>query len=320
MKAISNRIRFVGVAALVIGACNGQLVIEDEPEEEPWTGNGPNCPATVPGDLPCDTEGEICAYQYPDTINQGHTTTQSCACWETSATEKSFYCYQSSGSIGECPEQEPSDEDSCFGSFGTECIYPERTRCSCSAATEAWSCEEEEGPDVTPPPESIPTDTPINAMSDSERAAWCGWFATAYNGPGFPEEAPSPVNDEGYTTNTGCRGSGSSAPTCSAFIPGLDRTGCEGNLALSTCDAPIAELTDCVLTVFDLCWPAPHGCARYLSRPGCDRTIAVDARVPVGSTGGTGGSGAGGTFSTGGTTTGSGNTGPTQTLCSVRVR
>src|SRR5215208_8422942 len=54
---------------------------------------------------------------------------------------------------------------------------------------------------------------------------------------------------------------------------GASSNDCMGNFALSSCAAPVSELVDCVLTVFDSCWPAPHGCMRYLEKPGCSGTL-----------------------------------------------
>jgi hypothetical protein len=49
---------------------------------------------------------------------------------------------------------------------------------------------------------------------------------------------------------------------------------CVANLAISSCEATLGDLTDCVLTV-RAGQPAPHGCARYLTAIGCGETIVL---------------------------------------------
>ena len=76
------------------------------------------------------------------------------------------------------------------------------------------------------------------------------------------------------------------------------------------------------LTVHDLCWPSPHGCARYLERPGCDGSIVLSktGRPATHPTGGTGSVGSGGTGNTGtGGAAGSGVV-PERPFCSIRVQ
>jgi hypothetical protein len=81
------------------------------------------------------------------------------------------------------------------------------------------------------------------------------------------------IAEDGYTENSACIGGGEFP--CDARVPLLSVEQCVANLELSSCEAPVSELTDCLVTVYDGCWPAPHGCARYLEKPGCMGTIAV---------------------------------------------
>lgn len=79
--------------------------------------------------------------------------------------------------------------------------------------------------------------------------------------------------------NTACTNGGTDKFMCQAIIPGIPEEYCRGNLALSTCEAPLSELSDCILTVIDSCWPAPHGCARFMDRPNCHGTMAIDSLI-----------------------------------------
>jgi hypothetical protein len=128
-------------------------------------------------------------------------------------------------------------------------------------------------PDYLAHPGSVGPEVPIDELTDDQRDDWCGWYAQAALGPGFPLPADVPVDAEGYTTNSGC--SFSHDFPCRARWPQLSARQCAQNLALSACAAPIAELSDCVATLKSNCQPSPHGCARYLEKPGCSGTIVL---------------------------------------------
>ena len=267
---------FATSAALLVVGCNGMLIVEDEPtgESERWLGNAPDCPAHFPGATPCDVaEGQICSFAEPDTSNAGYVNQALCGCFEASSSTREWYCYQGQSGPWECPVAEPLTGEPCFGNYGTECNYPERTLCTCTSGSGFWSCEELGRADLVAPPASVPADRPITELSDEERADFCDWLVTTYNGPGFPEPPSGEIDENGYTQNRACTFAWD-AP-CSGMIPYIPSAECEANLRLSTCEAPISELGDCVLTVTDSCWPSPHGCARYLERPGCSGTIVV---------------------------------------------
>jgi hypothetical protein len=161
---------------------------------------------------------------------------------------------------------------------------------------------------------------PINTLTPSERAEWCDWFASARLGEGYPEDPAPPVDENGYIFNNGC--SFGNAFMCRAAVPTIPSAMCEANLALSECEAPISELSDCVSTVYDVCWPSPHGCARYFDRPGCDGTVIREHGEGSAGTGATGGSA--GTTATAGTTasagTGAGGASAQIENCSIRVQ
>jgi hypothetical protein len=264
----------LAASTISVAACSAQMLIEDETTDDGGDEITPTCPATIADDAVCDVpEGHICSIHEPDPLNPGSFNERLCGCWEASFSELRWHCYWSAGVHGECPANEPRTGQECFGLYGTECMYPERTLCTCSAESGAFSCEETVFRHVGPPPSSIPADQPIPALSDEERDDWCDWFVTARVGEGFPEPAPAPPDEDGYTHLRGCE-LGWEFP-CLALIPSISSAECEANLRLSSCAAPISELSDCVSTVFESCWPSPHGCARYLERPGCSGTIAV---------------------------------------------
>jgi len=293
------------------------MLVEEEPADEPWTGNAADCP-TIPvaGTVCSVAEGQVCTFDVESEVNEGHHERSLCGCFEASSSERRWYCYMGESSPWECPVEEPSNGESCVGHFGTSCNYPERTVCSCSEDTGGWSCVED-GRDNIPAPPTVPVGTAVNALSDQQRADWCDWYTTVFNGPGYPEPTPAAIDANGYTVNTGCN-FGWEFP-CQGMVPTLSSDYCEGNLRLSTCEAPIAELSDCLRTIVDSCWPSPHGCARYLERPGCDGTIVVSTAGYDGSSGASTG-GTGGTGSVPPGTTGGTSPGGRGAACSIRVQ
>lgn len=310
--------KFAAVAVLATLACDGLLLVEDPPGTL-WEGNAEECPGEIPlGEPDCSiAEGQICLYETPDPLNPGSVVRSLCGCWETSADERRFHCYESGTSSYECPSAEPAHGSSCVGMHDASCSYPERTSCRCVEGTDTWECIETGGLVRDDPPASVDPNKPINTLTPDERAEWCDWFGTARLGEDYPEDPPPEVDENGYTMNTGCTyGRGF---MCEAAIPSIPSTTCQANLALSECEAPISELSDCVMTTHDFCWPAPHGCARYFDRPGCDGTVI--RHHPEGSSGSGGTGGIGATSGAGATDgTGTGGTGGTIANCSIRVQ
>lgn len=274
MNRIGHVRKFAGLCVLSLAACNARMIVEDDPAEEPWAGNAADCPVGLMGGTPCTVaEGQVCVQDIESTVNIGYHDRSLCGCFEASSTERRWFCYLGESAPWECPEAEPSNGERCFGHFGTSCTYPERTNCTCSERSGTWKCEEQGRTDLVAPPSSVPAETPISALSAEERAEWCDWYTTVFNGPGYPEPPAAAVDAMGYTVNTGCNLAWDFP--CQAMVPTVASSDCEANLALASCDAPIAELSDCLLTVVDSCWPSPHGCARYLERPGCNGTMMV---------------------------------------------
>jgi hypothetical protein len=102
---------------------------------------------------------------------------------------------------------------------------------------------------------------------------YCEWYASLGSAPGYPPPEDSEVDSDGKTTNNGC--SFSRGPACNVIVVTLSARQCAQNLALSTCSAPLAELTDCVTTAYNQCLPSPHGCARFLETTGCSGTLVI---------------------------------------------
>lgn len=305
-----------GATLASVGACNGQLAVDDQhagdgasggsppantasggagggtepariehnpPPDVPTQGssvNAASCPSSMPEDeSTCDVaEGQYCTYLYRmEAEDASSATSQSCGCWLASGGTKRWDC-----GIPEpaylCPDAQPQTGADCFGARGVECNYPPTTTCDCTPTsansdTMTWQCESNTVERGSPSgPAGLDPTTPVAALTDAQRAAWCGWYADAWQGPGAPDVADR-VDENGYTTLNGF--TVGSSLECLACVPKVSKAGCAANLSFSTCEAPIGALTDCVLTVLDVCAPAPHGCAPYFDAPNCDGTIVV---------------------------------------------
>lgn len=266
-----NRARLFGVAfvLIVLGACDGKLKISDQKR---WTGNAADCPSTLPDVAsPCNVaEGQICRYTYEQP--PGENNSSLCGCWEAGAGDLRWDCYDMLGFNGTCPDAQPTSGTDCNGDRGARCDYPPMTECECALEGDAvWQCKDL-APHLPGPPTTVDATKPIDQLTAADREAWCKWYLSAYQGPGFPDPPLTPLTPDGMTTDVGCK-LGSPRFECAAVPPQLPPQYCEGNLALSTCKAPLAELSDCVLTTIGDCWPSPHGCARYLEKPGCPGTM-----------------------------------------------
>lgn len=242
------------------------------PGKHPITklGNPEACPAASPtlGDS-CELEGVACGYGPPPGSTDISYT--QCLCGERAAGDLRWDCTGVGSSSASCPTS-VENGSSCFGHYSTECWYPVSIRCTCSPDPGVWECMKGSGrPWETPAPPTLPAaESPINALSDADREAWCRWFQDAASGPGFPPMSDSEVAPDGRTLNSSCTYGYGAA--CNVAVVTVSPRQCVQNLALSECGAPIGNLTDCVTTAFSDCVPSPHGCARYLAA-GCSGTI-----------------------------------------------
>jgi hypothetical protein len=251
------------------------------PVEPGVTNNPAECPALAPSGICNATEGLVCTYR--GTTN-GIFYDYACGCWAGNRTELWWGCSQMTGSEL-CPESEPAATDSCFGARGVECGYAPREICTCStvATDPLWECATlTNAATQLDPPASVNPATPLDAMSDADRQAWCRWYVDLNNGgPGYPEPNVGGVDANGYLYNVGCNVGWDFYDL--AQRPTVPTVYCEQNLALTTCELTVSDLTDCILSVINS-WPSPRGCGRYLDTPGCSGTI-VSHNLPGQSTG-----------------------------------
>jgi hypothetical protein len=265
------------IGGLVVAAgCEGRMTVDEgRPGVQLWQGNPEDCPDSVPADSSSCTlsEGSICAYWSPNP--ETRTEYRACACREASAGTLAWHCYEHAyGNTVDCPAVQPANGADCFGMKGMSCPYPPRWYCACPRGEgPTWTCTDGARRGLPGHPQEPSGTTPITELTDAQRLAWCEWYAFTDREPGTPLPSEQPVDSDGYVAVRGCR-AGNGFP-CDAHMPDLAVSQCAGNLALSSCQAPISELSDCVLTVTDGCWPHPHGCARYLEKPGCAGTIVL---------------------------------------------
>lgn len=249
--------------------------------------NEESCPQSSPSvNDACATEGQWCRYTNEDA--QHNHSYFYCGCWEAGENDLEWSCGMSHGDPEVCPSQPPTPGSSCSGSGGLNCYYtPQSTVCTCPLNGSAdWECHDT-SVSLPAQPSSPDPGTPINELSDGDREAWCTWYLQVYQNSNPPA---TPLNN-GWTTNTGCtNGIGTGGFMCEALFPLIPVEYCKGNLSLSSCAAPVSELSDCLLSVMSIaggeCIPSPHGCARYMEKPGCTGTMALGASTGAGGAGG----------------------------------
>ncbi|MEJ7730212.1 MAG: hypothetical protein WKG00_13465 [Polyangiaceae bacterium] len=263
------------MTTLALG-CDESLVVDGGGAESTWTGNSASCPTAAPDTLDaCGVEGDICAYWDEGETSQHY---RECACRESSSATLAFDCYIAT-TLYSCPATPPVSGESCWGHVGTTCQSPVLSTCTCDAGDDPkWSCvAEHPGADLPAPPATVDPGNSIDALSAAERSAWCAWYDTAHMPPGHPPLPETPLTTDGWTgTDGSCLNGGGDFFSAGSLVH-IPPSYCESNLGISTCEAPVSELTDCVLTILSSAsgghWPYHHGCARYLDKPGCLGTI-----------------------------------------------
>jgi hypothetical protein len=239
----------------------------------PWPGNDSSCPdQPAMWEEPCELEeGVTCAYYYQQANNPQSTSYNECTCRAFCGGEQKWDCYrQITGPYMECPANEPEQDSGCFGSKGLECYYPTNVTCECPTEGDepTWDCGIE-GTPAGEHPTVVEESKLVGELSAEERAAWCAWYAPVE--PGFPQPQVFPADEDGFYPDTGCNTSGTLG--CNVARPNdLPAGACEANLALSTCEATVFDLNDCVLSM-KTGTPSPNGCARYIEAPGCSGTL-----------------------------------------------
>ena len=245
-------------------------VLPSSPEE---------CPASTPQGA-CEIEGLLCEYfGSVDGSNYYH----GCGCFAANNSELWWWCslYTAYDGVYEsypCPATEPEATDSCADATAPECLYLPHDSCSCSFSESdpTWECMtmndnvRANGPEL---PVDLDLTVPVDQLDDAARQTWCHWYVDVTNGSGgFVDRSDGAVDEDGYVQGAGCTMGWDFVNQ--ALLPKVSTTQCEQNLALSTCERPVSDLTDCVKTIRDI-YPSPTGCGRYLDTPGCDGTIVV---------------------------------------------
>jgi hypothetical protein len=237
-----------------------------------WMGNAEDCPAEAPvHNTACDvSEGQVCAYSDPGVLYR------ECACHAYCSEEGplvQWNCYQGiQANPADCPEQQPSTGDDCFGLKGLACLYPVAKQCKCPSdpGEDSWLCQEITGGEPVFPSGVDPA-TIVREMTAADRDAWCSWFADTQLAPGFPAPPVLEPDPDGYYPDTGCY---QGTATCRVDMPAkLPKEPCIANLELSSCAAPVEELSHCVLSMITGGHPYARGCARYLEAAGCEGTM-----------------------------------------------
>lgn len=242
-----------------------------------WVGNQASCSSSVPqNESQCGIEeGQVCSYYFAEAQSQGQSFYSECACRAfcgTSGTELHWDCYRSTGStFVDCPDEQPETGSSCFGSKGTSCLYPPWVTCECPSDPNdsSWRCVFE-APAMQEHPSVVDENAIVSELTEQQRAAFCAWYAPPVE-PGFPEPPVREPNANGFYPYSGC--AVTEALGCTTNLPtGLPAAACEANLALSTCEATMRDLIDCVLSA-QRGNPSPNGCPSYLATPGCSGTL-----------------------------------------------
>jgi hypothetical protein len=176
--------RFLAGAAIFLPACM-RTVVDVGPASgsltdggttgnpSRWKGNESNCPTNLPAstnDDVCDIrEGQSCTFA--SGMSGGRDMQTICTCYEKDRTTKLWYCGPSYENTG-CPAVEPASETDCFGSGGSNCVYPPSTTCNCphDDPNLRWSCPGSRLPPGAPTsaPAEIPENRRVKDLSDAE--------------------------------------------------------------------------------------------------------------------------------------------------------
>lgn len=241
-----------------------------------FTGNDPSCPAEPPSHLStCQVaEWQSCSYRY---VENGVSKWQGCTCFEKTSTLRLWDCGGPAEDEESCPEIQPESGTQCDGVRPYGCNYPWRARCECDTTDSdpRWQCRTPElAPNgKTSGPSDVPELAMIRDLNEAQRRAYCEWFQGSYMPVEFPPKE-SPISEEGYATNLGTVFNNQQffADACMPLPSTVPVSYCMANLQIAPCEATVAELTDCVLTMTHG-RPFPHGCGRFKDRVHCEHTI-----------------------------------------------
>jgi hypothetical protein len=243
-----------------------------------WIGNTSTCPSAdqPPGALtPCDVshEGQFCEYFSKE---DDRTNYNACTCFAKDASTFIWDCHQGGGIAESCQSARPANGADCTGLVDATCPYAEdNIGCTCRAAPNPlWYCagEAKTTPISTPPaPTTLSSDTLVKDLSPGEIQTWCDWYIGVFTAPGSPPPEAHAVGADGYAR--GYAAGYAHGAWGSACVPEVvPASYCAQNLALSACEAPLADLNDCLLNIRTQ-KPSPHGCGRLLGSAGCTDLI-----------------------------------------------
>jgi hypothetical protein len=250
------------------------------------SGNSADCPAqAVEASTACfAAEGTVCAYTRPDPETATQQEYLECTCRADcggAAPVTRWDCHSViMGVQAPCPEEKPEDGSSCFGLRGNDCYYPTETECSCRGDSQSatWKCTSQ-GPQPGAHPTGIDESTRVSDLSADQRAAWCDWLTQRE--PGYPPWPELEPDSDGYYPNDTC--ADTQYLSCAVRMPlSYAASACVANLKLSSCEASLYDLTECVLTLRYR--TNEHGCGHYIDVPGCDGTIALSGPIVDGPT------------------------------------
>jgi hypothetical protein len=237
-----------------------------------FTGNAPSCPASPPefADICNVDEWQSCAYQWNENGSGNYV---GCTCFEQNSSVKRWDCTRTGGDVYGCPFEEPVTGTPCRSGGTFSCSYPPRAGCSCDLndLDAKWKCEDTSSipTQAKAGPASVPESKTVSQLTDAEAATWCTWLLNIDGPRANPPEGP--ISAQGYATNLGSRMNPRFfAEVCMPLV--IPISYCVANLKLAPCEATVAEMNDCALTMAkDI--PYLHGCGRFTARAHCEETI-----------------------------------------------
>jgi hypothetical protein len=240
-----------------------------------WNGNAADCPSSAPesGSACTAADGEICTYD-PSSMHPADAGPPGWYfCVAKDATQNFWVNIDTNeeyvSTPTTCPAVQPAEGQSCTtpSDVTMGCGYP-GAACYCGQDGKAtWHCIDGSPKKPAALPTALDPSKRVVDLTEDDRQAWCEWYDCNIV---YSRYVPQVEGD--HTVDPAC------AASDNLFENGtwaqLPLNLCMGNLRISTCEAKLQDLTDC-LSTFRQDWPIGAGCARYFATPGCSGTIAV---------------------------------------------